>query len=69
LSDALNERTSGTLATAMQTLATCYQHPVKPTRKQLDALSRVILEITAYPGDYNPESARSAVYGAFGFEV
>ena len=69
LSDALNDRTSGTLVTAMQTIATCHQHPGKPTRKQLDALSRAILEITACPGDYSPESARQAIYSAFGHDV
>ena len=58
--------TAKTLACTLQTIASCYQHPAKPTRKQVDALSRVILEIVACPGDYNAESARSAVYVAFG---
>ena len=61
--------TNKTLASALQTIATCYQHPGKPRREQLDALTRTILEITACPGDYTPESARSAVYSAFGHEV
>lgn len=60
---------SDTLASALQTIATAFQHPGKPTRKQLDAMARTVLEITACPGDYTPESARTAIYAAFGHEV
>lgn len=61
--------TAKTLASALQTIATAFQLPCKPTRKQLDAMARTVLEITACPGDYTPESARQAIYAAFGHEV
>lgn len=60
---------SDTLASALQTIATAFQHPGKPNRKPLDAMARTVLEITACPGDYTPESARQAIYKAFGHEV
>ena len=54
---------------ALETIATCYQNPCKPTRKQLDAMARTILEITACPGDFDASSARLAIYAAFGHAV
>lgn len=69
LLEAVTAGAAETLASALQTIATCYQHPGKPTRKQLDAMTRTIIEITARPGDYTPESARQAIYAAFGHDV
>ena len=60
---------SETLASVLTTIATAFQLPSKPTRKHLDAMARAILEITARPGDYTPESARTAIYSAFGHDV
>ena len=58
-----------TLASALQTIATAFQLPCKPTRKQLDAMARTVLEITACPAEFDADSARTAIYTAFGHDV
>lgn len=57
--------TAQTLASALETLANCFQNPTKPTRKQLILMARTCLDIVACPTGYNPETVRASMYAAF----
>lgn len=67
--EADTDNVTAVMESTLSTIACCYQLPGKVNKDALLKMARTVIDIIATPYGYTPDSARQAVYKAFGHEV